>query len=179
MNHHISLSFLKEKINELGTALFYPLNDAVLKFPTCVIKVLQIDEMGGLWFLISRPTQTIHAFESSFPVKLDFFCKGRDYYLKTTGNAFLVDDPEEINALAGLPGPVKLQAESDSNILVRVTLSHVDYISKTHEKTHPASFLVQVRNKIYKWFGFSGQEGAGFRNSPAQVHYPSITTFTN
>ena len=59
-----------------------------LKIPACVVKVLETDELGQLWFMIPKPPQSIHAFDKTFPVELDFFRKGRDYYLKDFRESF-------------------------------------------------------------------------------------------
>jgi hypothetical protein len=56
------------------------MSDAVLKIPTCVIKCLEL--MNWSRFVVPKPSQLIHAFDKIFPVKLDFFRKGRSFYLK-------------------------------------------------------------------------------------------------
>src|SRR5258708_34086046 len=119
MPGYLPLTFIEEKVMDLENALFFSLSDAVLKIPSCVVKVLQTDELGQLWFVIPRPSQLIHAFDKTFPVKLDFFRKGRDYYMKIFGKAFLFNDPEEINTVECLNETIKQQALYSGTMLVK------------------------------------------------------------
>jgi hypothetical protein len=177
---YLPIKFIEDKIRDLQSALFFSLNDAVLKFPTCLIKVLETDELGQLWFLIPKPQQFIHAFDKTFPVKLDFFRKGREYYLKIIGKAFLVNDPEEINSIECLGDNIKQMARFSETVLVKVKISHAEYVEKTPGKTTPRTFLTQVKNKIYHWFQLRHHDDIpDFKKIPAHVTYPSITSFTN
>ncbi|MDP4131487.1 MAG: hypothetical protein Q8939_15115, partial [Bacteroidota bacterium] len=63
MNGYLPLSFVEEKVRDLGNALFFSTSDAVLKMPACVVRVLKVDELGHLWFVVPTPTQLIQAFE--------------------------------------------------------------------------------------------------------------------
>ena len=60
-----------------------------------------------LWFVIPKPSQLIHAFDKTFPGETGFFQKGRDFYMKIFGKAFLVNDPEEINTAECLNETIK------------------------------------------------------------------------
>ena len=98
--HHIEhLRFLQQKIQELGSAIFYNLSDAVLKLPTCLISKPAVDDFGFVWTWVPRPKQSIAEFENGFPVRLDFYCKGSSCFLKVSGTAWIVTDPEELYAL--------------------------------------------------------------------------------
>jgi hypothetical protein len=52
---YLPITFIEAKIKELENALFFSMSDAVLKIPTCVVKVLQTDELGQIWFVIPKP----------------------------------------------------------------------------------------------------------------------------
>jgi hypothetical protein len=180
MSGYLPLTFIEEKIMDLENALFFSLSDAVLKIPSCVIKVLQADELGQLWFVIPKPSQLIHAFDKTFPVKLDFFRKGRDYYMKIFGKAFLVNDPEEINGVECLDEAVKQQATFNDTILIKVQMSHAEYVEKAGAKTTTKTILNQVKNKIYRWFRpHHHEEGLAYQQIPAEVKYPSLSLFSN
>jgi general stress protein 26 len=178
MSGYLPISFIEEKVRDLENALFFSMSDAVLKIPTCVIKVLGTDELGHLWFVVPKPSQLVHAFDKIFPVKLDFFRKGRDYYLKILGKAFLVNDPEEINMVECLSESTKQQARENETILIRVQMTHVDYVEKTPVKANPKTLLHHVKNKIYRWFQLS-DGGQDFQKVPVDLKYPSISSFTN
>ncbi len=177
---HLPITFIEEKVRDLESALFISMSDAVLKFPTCVINVLKTDELGQLWFLIPKPSQFIHAFDKIFPVKLDFFKKGREYYLKIIGRAFLVNDPEEINSIECLGDHIKQLARSSGTVLVKVKISHADFVEKAPEKLNAKTFLNQVRKKIYRWFQLT-QNGSvpDYQKVPARVTHPSISSLHN
>ncbi len=178
MSGYLPISFIEEKVRDLENALFFSMSDAVLKIPTCVIKVLGTDELGQLWFIVPRPSQLIQAFDKVFPVKLDFFRKGRDYYLKILGKAFLVNDPEEINTIECLNESTKEQARQNESILIRVQMSHIDYVEKTPAKANSKNLFRQVKSKIYRWFQLS-EGGSDFKKIPVDVKYPSISYYTN
>lgn len=180
MSGYLPLTFIEEKIKDLQNALFFSLSDAVLKIPTCVIQVLEADELGQLWFVIPKPSQFIQAFDKTFPVKLDFFRKGRDYYLKIFGKAFLVNDPEEINGIECLNETIKQQARINETVLIKVQMSHAEYVEKAPVKASTKTILNQVKNKIYRWFQLSQSEpGLAHQNIPAEVKYPSQISFSN
>src|SRR5262245_22734223 len=73
--HFTSLNFVRDKIRNIGSALFYSDQDSVLKFPTSIITALKVDEVGQVWFYMNRPSQYIHQFDTQFPARLDFFRK--------------------------------------------------------------------------------------------------------
>lgn len=178
MSGYLPLTFVKEKVRDLENALFFSLSDAVLKIPSCVIKVLQTDDLGQLWFVIPKPAQLIHAFDKTFPVKLDFFRKGRDFYLKILGKAFLVNDPEEINSAECLSENIKQQAQHSETVLIKVQMSHAEYIEKTAAK--PSTLLSQVKTKFYNWFHHTNQGTAlAYNKIPGEVKYQTQSSYTN
>jgi general stress protein 26 len=180
MSGYLPLTFIEEKVMDLQNALFFSLSDAVLKIPSCVIKVLQADELGQLWFVIPKPSQLIHAFDKTFPVKLDFFKKGRDYYLKILGKAFVVNDPEEINNAECLHETIKHQATYNETVLIKVQMSHAEYVETAPGRTSTKAMLSQVRHKLFRWFHLSHhEEGVAYQKIPAEVKYAPQSSFTN
>jgi general stress protein 26 len=180
MTGQLPLTFIEEKIMDLENALFFSLSDAVLKIPSCVIKVLRADELGQIWFVIPKPSQLIHAFDKTFPVKLDFFRKGRDYYMKIFGKAFLVNDPEEINNADCLHESVKQQALYNETVLIKVQMSHAEYVETAHGKGSTRTLLNQMKSKIYRWFQLTLHEtGLAYQKIPAEVKYPSYSLLQN
>jgi len=180
MSGYLPLTFIEEKVMDLENALFFSLSDAVLKIPSCVIKVLQADELGQLWFVIPKPSQLIQAFDKTFPVKLDFFRKGRDYYMKIFGKAFVVNDPEEINNAECLHETVKQQARFNETVLIKVQMSHAEYVETAPVKTSTKAMLSQVKNKIFRWFHLSQHEvGLAYQKIPAEVKHQSQSSYSN
>src|SRR5688572_31895273 len=104
------ISFLQDKIQGIGSALFYNMSSGVLKIPTSIVSVLRVDEAANIWFFVNRPEQNLYAFDREFPVRMQFYRKGKGYYLQITGKAYVVDDPEEVYGLVSLPEEIKIRA---------------------------------------------------------------------
>jgi general stress protein 26 len=111
---------------DLQQALFFSESDAVLKFPISIINVLQVDEVGQVWFMVNRPSQHLYEFDREFHARLDFYKKGKDYYMHVKGKACIVTDPEEINNAHGLDDKMKHEAAT-SMVLIRMKISDAQY----------------------------------------------------
>jgi hypothetical protein len=132
------LNFLREKIEELRSALFFNTSDAVLKLPSCVINTLQVDEAGQLWFFVNRPGQYLHEFDKEFPARLNFFRKGKQFFLNLTGKAFIISDPEELNQVISVDDEVKQKAMAQM-VLIKFKITNAEY----DERVMPGKGLVQ------------------------------------
>lgn len=142
------IHFLQEKIQDLRSALFFSLSDSVLKMPTTIVTALKVDEVGQVWFLINRPAQALHQFDKEFPARLEFFRKGKRFYIKINGKASIIDDPEDLNSIISLPGDVTDQAK-EQMVLVKVKILQAEYYEKDMK---PVSGIQQLRNLYHKWF---------------------------
>jgi general stress protein 26 len=120
------LNFFREKIQELRSALFFNTSNAVLKLPPCIISTLKVDEAGQVWFFVSRPGQYLHEFDREFPARLNFFRKGKRFFLNLTGKAFIVSDPEELNELISVDDDVKKKAMANM-VLIKFKIVNVHY----------------------------------------------------
>ena len=76
---YLPLFFLKEKINELQTALFYNLSSSVFKTPTSVIYALTTDDCGQIWFCMPVYGSFVNELDKEFPALLQFFKKGKTF----------------------------------------------------------------------------------------------------
>jgi general stress protein 26 len=142
-----NLRFLQEKIQDLKNALFISQNNSLLKMATTVVAVTKVDDMGQMWFFLTRPQQALHEFDREFPVRLEFFKKGRQFFLHVSGKAFIVDDPEEINHL--VDGDIREQA-GEHLVLIRVKMLKADYF----ESPNPAAqtrWWRELRNQLHTW----------------------------
>jgi hypothetical protein len=132
------LNFFREKIQELRSALFFNTSNAVLKLPPCIITTLKVDEAGQVWFFVGRPGQYLHEFDREFPAKLNFFRKGKPFFLNLTGKAYIVSDPEELNELISVDDDVKKKAIANM-VLIKFKIINVLY----DERPAPAQSLAQ------------------------------------
>ena len=156
------LSFLQEKIREIGSALFFNLSESVLKLPTSIVSTLKVDDYGFVWFFVQRPQQNLKEFETEFPVRLDFFRKGSGCFLQVNGKGWVVTDPEEMNAFVTLPEDAKKLA-MDEMVLVKVKIMRAEYF-ETEVPNH--SWWQNAVNSVTAWFRHPN-------NLRPDVYYPA------
>lgn len=149
MDANHQLSFLQQRIEEIGSAIFYNLSESVLKLPTSVVSTLKVDEYGFVWFLVQKPSQSLSEFEREFPVKLDYYRKGIGYFLQITGKGFVITDPEELNAYVSLPDDVKKLA-NEKFALVKVKIQKADYYET--RSLHGATWWQSAWYTLSTWF---------------------------
>lgn len=152
------LQFLQNKIQEIGSAIFFNLSDSVLKLPTSIVSTLTVDEYGYVWFFVKKPHQKIQEFEKEFPVRLDFFKKGVEYFLQVSGKAWVVTDPEEVNGLQEVVNTVQPAADT---VLVKVKMLKAEYY-ETQTKTTQTWWQSAI-NSFTTWF----------RNNTSTIYYPA------
>lgn len=150
MESNQQFSFIQSKIEELGSALFFNQSDAVLKLPTSIITRMKVDAFGYVWFYVQKPNQQLQEFEQEFPVRLDFFRKGLNYFLQVEGNGWVVNDPEEMNALGDFSEDVRASDKKDM-VLVKVKITKAEY----HEprSAQRQSWWESAMLTITSWFG--------------------------
>ncbi len=147
------LQFLKDKIQEIGSAIFFNLSDSVLKLPTSIVSTLQVDDYGYVWFFVQKPKQTLKEFEMEFPVRLDFFKKGTSCFLQVMGKGWVVTDPEELNAYVTLPEDMSSVANGQM-LLVKVKIMKAEYY-ETGVKNAKQSWWQTTVNAFSNLFGFN------------------------
>lgn len=157
------LSFLQEKIREIGSALFFNLSESVLKLPTSIVSTLKVDDYGFVWFFVQKPMQNLKEFENEFPVRLDFFKKGSGCFLQVNGKGWVVTDPEEMNVFVTLPEDAKKLAMNEM-VLVKVKIMRAEY-HETRTQS-PQSWWQTAVNTVTTWFRHSN-------NLRPDVYYPA------
>lgn len=140
-----NIKFLQQRIQEIGSALFYSMSSAVLKFPTTIVNTIKVDEFGNIWFFVNRPEQQLTEFDWEFPAQMQFYRKGKSYFLQIAGKACIVNDPEEVNGLQGLPEDARLKAIHEM-VLIKLKISVVQY----HEYCE-TQLKLNFWQKIYNW----------------------------
>ena len=98
MIQDMSVTFFSEKIKELENALFMSESRTLVNLPTHIVSNTEVDEEGNIWFIIPRPTQVIESFSNDMPARLDFFKKGKEFFLKVSGVATIVWSPNDMNS---------------------------------------------------------------------------------
>ena len=141
------VSFLQDKIQGIGSALFYNLSCGVLKFPTTIVSILKVDELANIWFFANRPEQHLQEFDKEFPVHMQFYRKGKGYFLQITGKAYIINDPEELNCLVDLPEDVKTRAFKEM-VLIMVKIGSAEYY-ECHEPFAYKNNFTGAFNRLY------------------------------
>jgi hypothetical protein len=121
-----NLEFIRTRIYDIRTALLYSLSDDIIKLPTSLISVLKVDDKGQIWFLMNRPQQAMEKDEQKFPARLQFYRKGKPFYMQVTGRACLVENMAGLNHLFSIPRTLR-KAASHNLIVVRLKMDSVEY----------------------------------------------------
>ena len=145
MLNQSDLRFLQEKIQDLKNAIFFSQNTSLLKMATMIISISKVDELGQMWFFVPRPQQALHEFDREFPVRLEFFKKGRRFFLHVLGKAFIVTDPEEINSL--VHDDIREQMDHHL-VLIKVRMMKADYFESPGELAHAAGWWRDLRAQL-------------------------------
>jgi len=130
--------------------LFYNLSGGVLKFPTTIVSILKVDELANIWFFLNRPEQQLNEFDRQFPAHMQFYRKGKGYYLQIIGRAYIINDPEELNSLIELSDEIKEKAFKEM-VLVKVKIGSAKYYTFRPRFTYKHN-LVGLLNRFYNWF---------------------------
>jgi len=147
MLNQSDLQFLREKIQDLKSALFFSQNTSLLRMATTIVSILKVDELGQMWFFVPRPKQALHEFDREFPVRLEFFRKGKRFFLHVAGRAFIVNDPEEINSL--VYEEIREQAAGHM-VLIKLKMMKADYFESSVPSQH-AGWWRDALSQLQAW----------------------------
>jgi general stress protein 26 len=139
-----NLEFLKDRIFEIKSALLFSLSDEIVKIPASIISILKIDEEGQLWFFTNRPKQILFDEDKLFPARLQFYRKGKPFYLQVAGIASIDDAKEKIHAFAGLNPETENKAMEDM-LLIKLKMTKAEYYEQKPQADyhHPVRHLFQ------------------------------------
>jgi general stress protein 26 len=144
------MNVLKSKISELQTALFYTESGSPIKLPTHVITDVEVDDEGRIWFAVPRPTMHIDAYEKEVLAKLDFFKKGKDFFVKVKGVASLLTDAATINSYDTLSADMKLKMTDEKSIGIMVMIEDKEFVDNTPKPAQ--NWLQASRSQLSSWF---------------------------
>ena len=148
MIRDLSTEFLTKKIKELENALFMSESNALVSLPTHIVNVSEVDEEGNIWFIIPKPTQVVESFSKEMPAKLDFFKKGKDFFLKVSGVASIAWSIKDMKC-PKLAEQFSGSFEKDNVVAVKVKVEYSEYAEKTPKTS--SNPLMQVGSQVYNW----------------------------
>lgn len=147
MIQDMSVTFLREKITELENALFMSESNALVSLPTHIVRITEVDAAGNIWFIIPKPTQVIESFSKEMPARLDFFKKGKEFFLKISGVASIIWSAKEIKE-----ANLSMQF-SDSlckgDVAVKVQVESSEYVEKNPKPS--SNLIINVGSQVYNW----------------------------
>ena len=158
--------FLRERIKNLGSAIFFNLSEAVLKLQTSIVRIVHVDEYGYIWFFVQKPQQQLNEFEKEFPVQLDFFRKGLDYSLQVIGKGCIVNDPEDLMVVTSSIDETR-HFNPEKMILIKVKMTRADYFENI--SGHKTSWFQNALSLLQSWI---------FPHAPTYgptTYYPGMT----
>jgi hypothetical protein len=127
MNTRLPGKFLQKKLSELNSALFFAEGDALIKLPNHLITEMEINEAGEILFVIPQPAKDLAAFETEFPVRLEFFKKGKLFRLNVRGWGTMISDLAEIEKRCAESKQLNHKTGNEPVLLIKVLVKHVDY----------------------------------------------------
>jgi len=142
-----NLEFIRNRIYEIRTALLYSLSDEIIKLPTSLISVQKVDEKGQIWFLMNRTPQLMEKNEQRFPARLQFYRKGKPFYMQVSGHAAMVENIAALNHLFSAPRTIR-KAVSHNLIVVKLKIDSVEYHERT-VATKPMSTARKILQYLY------------------------------
>ena len=142
------LETLKNKILELQSALLFTESKSIVKLPTHVISDVELDSEGNIWFVIPKPAMHIEAYDKEIPAKLDFFKKGKDFFVKVRGIAYLQTDLKEANEM--LSAEMVERMKDQQVMAVKVQVQETELVDNTPKPQQ--NWLQASRSHLSSWF---------------------------
>ena len=134
-----NLCFIKDRIGEIRSAILHCMSDELIKIPSSIITVLRVDENGQLWFFVKRPAQVMFDHEKSFPARLQFYRKGKPFFLHVTGYAGVSDNKEAINEFTNLEKETE-DIAMQNLMLIKLKMTKAEYYEQ--KPSTPERFIV-------------------------------------
>jgi len=90
------------------------------------------------------------ALDEAFLAKLDFFKKGKGFYLKVQGMASIVDDRKEMESIAGISDEMKEKMDDKNVVAIRVKVQAADYFENL-PKPSSSNWILNGTSHLYNW----------------------------
>ena len=139
MENDYKLMFIKNKLQQIKSAVMYTTNSNVARLPNDVVEFESVDDEGILWFTAHIPRQWVKAYELHFPAKLIFYRKGIDYYVEITGTAVVVNKQDVMHGAENAYG---------GKLLLKMVPYYIEY---TETGKREAGFR-KLKGQVYDVF---------------------------
>ncbi len=143
------LDFIKDRINEIGYALFKSEIKSTLQLPNNIIQTLKVEDDGTIWFLTSCSKDQARRVDKNFYAYLDFYKKGTDCRLQLGGKASIVDNPEEdFTVKSNCPKNI-----AGKLVLVKMKIMQAEYFE--NKPNSSGSIADKIKQRFYHLFLYS------------------------
>jgi hypothetical protein len=132
-NNDTTLTFLKEKIEDIRIALFKAEINSELRLPNNIISTLKVDNNGYIWFYTSCNGSYATQVDKEFFAYLDYYQKGRDSRLRVSGRACIIEGC----------GSDADMVENSNLILLKMKIMQAEYFGNDIEKQQ--SWMERIR----------------------------------
>jgi len=139
MENDYKLMFIKNKLQQIKSAVMYATNSNIVRLPNDIVEFESVDDDGLLWFSAHIPRQWVKAYELHFPAKLIFYRKGVDYYVEITGTAVVVNKQDVMHGTNNIEG---------SKMLLKMVPYYMEY---TETGRKDAGFK-KLKSQVYDVF---------------------------
>lgn len=136
MSKDTNLQFIKEKINEVRSAIMYSSSDEVIRLPNNIVSAVKVDEEGQLWFVCNRPCYLPEQYPPTFPARLHFYRKGKFFHIEVSGPARIVNNVQGDNNA------------SENRLLIKMEMKNIIY---TETPTMQNNAIGQWLHKTFGW----------------------------
>jgi hypothetical protein len=92
----------------------------------------------------------IDAFEKEVLAKLDFFKKGKDFFVKVKGVATLLTDAAMINSYEGVSADMREKMSDEKSIGIMVKIEDTEFVDNTPKPSQ--NWLQSSRSHLSSWF---------------------------
>ena len=136
MNIDSNLQFIKDKIYEMHSAIMYNFSDEVIRLPNSIVNVAKVADDGELWFTCDKPGYHPEQYSGLFPVRLQFYRKGKLFHLEISGPAEIVNDLRDENEVLA------------NRLLIKMKMKNISYTETQKEIRTDVRHWI---NKAYRY----------------------------
>ena len=139
------------KMKELEYALLTTEGTGLAHLPIHLVHVAATDNDQNVWFIIPRPTQETKAFGEHLSARLDFYKKGKPFYLCAQGEATIVTDMNEVPDLEEFQSLRTMLWKGDAGaVKVKITESEI-FGEPAEEKVELSKGFGSTLTSWYQW----------------------------
>lgn len=124
--------YLRSKLTEIGSAIFHNVSDEPKLISSSIISAVRCDDDGRVYFFAARPPVLLEE-DLRFPAVLDFYKKGKPYFIKLNGIAELLTDDTTICAYSSRLFSSIDPAGRSNVALVRFNVEKVEYSGRLYK----------------------------------------------